>query len=333
MGVPLKDIVVKHPITFEDLKGKKLAFDSNNILYQFLSAIRQRDGTPLKDSHGNITSHLLGLFNRTTKILEYGIKPCFVFDGKPLELKAATSAKRHDIRTQAAERYKKALAAGDHVLARKYAQQATFLTRDMIKETKELLDAMGLPCVQALSDAEAQAAHLAKRGMVWAVASQDYDALLFGTPRLIRNLTIAGRRKVPGKATTVSVRPEIINLTEVLNYHKIDIRGLVRAALLIGTDFNPGIKGIGPKTAIKVAQEGEFEERAKNMPVREQLEKIFLKPALVTGVNLRWKAPNPKKIREILVERHDFSGERINSAIKRIQDSYKKGQQRGLGDF
>ncbi len=108
MGIPLKDVVVKHGVSFEDLKGKKLAFDTNNILYQFLSAIRQRDGTPLTDSHGNVTSHLIGLFSRTAKIIEYGIKPCFIFDGKPLELKSGVSEKRRKIREEAAEKHKRA---------------------------------------------------------------------------------------------------------------------------------------------------------------------------------------------------------------------------------
>lgn len=333
MGIPLKDVVITHEISFEELKGKKLCFDGNNILYQFLSAIRQRDGSPLKDSHGNITSHLVGLFTRTAKLIEHGIKPCFVFDGKPLELKAETSAKRHKMRSEAAEKYKAAVAAGKEAEAKKYAQQATRLTMDMIRECKELLDAMGLPYVQALSDGEAQAAYMAKKGLVWGVASQDYDSLLFGSPRLIRNLTVSQRKKVAGKHGTVAVKPQIINLTEVLNQHQIDIQGLVRAALLVGTDFNPGIRGIGPKTALKVIQNGEYEEKARDMPVRKQLEGIFLKPALVTGFSLNWKKPNEKKIRDILIGRHDFGEVRVNSGIKKLTTAYKQSQQKGLGDF
>ncbi len=203
----------------------------------------------------------------------------------------------------------------------------------MVRECKELLDYMGVPVVQALSDAEAQAAYMAKRDMVWAVASQDYDSVLFGAPRLIRNLTISRRRKLPGKKTTIAVDPEIINLVEVLNEHKIDIQGLVRAALLVGTDFNPGIKGIGPKTAIKIIQKDEFEKHAKDMPVRKELENIFLKPAVATGFTLRWKAPKPAKIRELLIEKHDFSESRVESTIKKIQNAYKQSQQKGLADF
>ena len=173
MGIPLKDIVIKHEISLDNLSGKKLAFDTNNMLYQFLSAIRQRDGTQLTDSHGNITSHLIGLFSRVSRILEYGIKPCFVFDGKPLELKAGVSAKRHEIRTSASEKHKKALEDGETELARKYAQQSSFLTKEMVIESKDLLGAMGLPVIQAMSDAEAQASYMAKKGLVWGVASQD----------------------------------------------------------------------------------------------------------------------------------------------------------------
>ena len=266
-------------------------------------------------------------------MLEYGIKPCFVFDGKPLDLKAETSAKRHDIRVAATEKHEAALKDGDTEAARKYGQQAVRMSKEMIIESKELLTAMGLPVVQAISDAEAQAAYMAKKGQVWAVASQDYDSVLFGAPKLIRNLTISGRKKLPGKATTISVGPEIIDLTEVLNTHHIDIQGLVRAALLVGTDFNSGVKGIGPKTAIKIVQDGQFEEKASDMPVREQLEKIFLSPAITTGYTLTWKTPNPEKIKEILVKRHDFSEARVDSSLKKIEKSWKASQQKGLSDF
>jgi len=333
MGIKFKDVVVKKEITFEELAGKRIAFDTYNILYQFLAAIRQRDGSPLRDSEGNITSHLIGLFSRTARVMEHGIKPCFVFDGKPPELKAETSKARRKIKLVAEEKYKLALQEDKLEDARKYAQQTSVLTPEMVRESKELIRAMGLPWVQAIADGEAQAAWMANKGHVWAVASQDYDALLFGTPRLIRNLTISGRKKLQGKHVYESVKPESINLADTLNELKIDIKGLVQAAILVGTDFNNGIKGIGPKTAIKEIKSGQYEKHAKTISRHRQVEKLFLEPAISTSFDLNWTAPDADKIRELLIKRHDFGGMRVNSAIKRIEKAYLGSKQLKLSGF
>lgn len=321
MGIPLKDVVVKKSISIESLSGKKVAMDSYNILYQFLSAIRQRDGTPLKDKDGNITSHLTGLFYRTIKLMQAGIKPCFVFDGDAPELKAETKESRAKIKTEAEKKYLAALDAGDMEMARKYAQQTSRITSDMIKEAKELLSAMGLPSVQALGDAEAQAAYMCQKGQVWAVVSQDYDSILFGAPRVVRNLTVSQRKK-GGKIVT----PEMIDLALTLNELKIDLPKLVDAAILIGTDYNDGVKGIGPKTAIKVVQEDRFSEYTSKLPRVSSVQNIFLKPATTTNYTLEWKPLDIKKIKEILCQRHGFSEARINSALGLSKSQTAKGQ-------
>ena len=332
MGIPLRDIVSKREISIDELHGKRLAFDGYNVLYQFLSAIRGPDGTPLKNSEGKITSHLLGLLARTTKLMEMGVKPVFVFDGKAPDLKLETIEKRKAIKLAAAEKLKKATEDGDTEAMKKYAQQTSRLTVDMVSESREMLHAMGVPTVQALGDGEAQAAFMAIKGDVWGVASQDYDSLLFGAPRLIRNLTISQRRRVAGTRSTVIVRPEIVDLTDTLTNLEIDRGKLIDAAILIGTDFNQGVKGIGPKTSMKIVKEDKFNEHKEKVPRYQQVRDIFLNSPQVSNYSLKWPGVNEKNLRKILSE-NKFSEQRTDKAIKALQKAHKQFSQSGLGDF
>ncbi|MEM4691191.1 MAG: flap structure-specific endonuclease, partial [Desulfurococcaceae archaeon] len=220
MGVNLKDLIPdKCRVVIDDLrvlKGKIVAIDAYNALYQFLAAIRQPDGTPLMDSKGRVTSHLSGLFYRTINIVEEGVKPVYVFDGKPPEMKAEELRRRSQVKEEASKKYEEAVSSGDLEAARKYAMISSKLTDTMVYSAKKLLDAMGIPYVEALSEGEAQAAYLVINGDAWATASQDYDSLLFGSPRLLRNLTISGKRKLPGREEYIEVKPEIIELDNLL---------------------------------------------------------------------------------------------------------------------
>lgn len=319
MGVNLRELLIRHPISLTELAGKNIAIDAFNSIYQFLAIIRSRDGAPLMDSEGRVTSHLSGLFYRTARLLEVGILPCFVFDGRaPLE-KAQTQAERAQIREEARVKYQEALAAGDLESARKFAQQTSYLTQEMINESKELISAMGLPWVQALAEGEAQAAYLAAHGQVWAVASQDYDALLFGASRLIRNLSITGKRKLPGRSAFIEIKPELIDLSESLNFLGLDISALIKAAILIGTDYNPkGYSGIGPKTALKLIREGKFEEYAEKIPNWQKILNIYQKPIVSKDYELKWRQLDSDKIIEILCERHNFNRERVENTLKKI---------------
>jgi len=324
MGVNLRELTIRHEIELENLKGKKIAIDAFNVLFQFLAIIRQRDGQPLVDSKGNVTSHLSGLFYRTINLIEAGIIPCFVFDGRAPVEKAATQEAREVVREGARAKFAEALEKGELEEARKYSQQTSRLTREMVTEAKELLSAMGLPWVQAMAEGEAQAAWMANKGDVWAVASQDYDSLLFAAPRLIRNLTISGNKK--------DQSIELIDLSETLNFLQIDVAGLVNIALLIGTDYNPGgVQGIGPKTAIKIVREGKFEEYKSKIPNYQRLKDLFLRHLVSRDYELDWKEPDAAKIKEIMCKRHEFSEERIDAGLKRIQAKPEK--QKGLGEF
>ncbi len=255
MGVDLSPLIennLKQDIQLDNLNGKKLSIDAYNALYQFLTTIRGEDGSPLMDSLGRITSHLSGLFYRTVNFIEKGLKVVYVFDGKSPELKAKEIEERRTVREEALKMYEEAKAQGNEELMKKYATRAAFLKSYMVEDSKRLLDLMGVPWVDAPSEGEAQAAYMALRGITWGSVSQDYDSLLFGSPRLVRNLTVSGKRKLPNKDIYVEISPEMIETEKVLKFYEITREQLVDIGILVGTDFNMGIKGIGPKTALKL---------------------------------------------------------------------------------
>ncbi|HMF95025.1 MAG TPA: hypothetical protein VKE96_12055, partial [Vicinamibacterales bacterium] len=265
MGVVLTPIITKETIALDSLRGRTLSVDGNGELYQFLALIRLRDGTPLRDSTGRITSHLSGLFYRTTRLIaEHGLALVFVFDGAPPARKAAEIVKRRAIR----ERYEReravALERGDLAGAYSKATMTSRLTKEMVAEARELLRLMGLPSVQAPSEAEAQAAHMAATSPdVWAAASKDYDSLLFGTPRLVRFLTISGKEFLPSQGMFRPIVPELLDLAALLASWTITREQLVDLAILVGTDFTGGVRGIGPKKALRLVQQY---GRIENMP-------------------------------------------------------------------
>lgn len=318
MGVALRDIVAEYrtPIGFESLAGPA-AVDGNNALYQFLTIIRQPDGTPLMDQHGRVTSHLSGILFRTATFLEKGIQPVFVFDGKPAELKQATVEARRKVRTEANERWKEALARGEVEEAYKQARSSTRIDADIIRTAKELLQLLGIPVVQAPEEGEAQAAHMAANGDVRYVVSQDYDTLLFGAPTLVRNLTVSGKRKVRGRMVTVI--PERIVLADVLAGLALTREQLIQIGILVGTDFNEGISGIGAKKGLKIVRDGAFtktlKEKVPDFPSEPVID-LFLHPAVTDAYTLSWERPDPEGIKKMLCGDYDFSVERVNKALE-----------------
>ncbi|MBO8174377.1 MAG: flap endonuclease-1 [Thermococcus sp.] len=334
MGVQIGELIPRKEIEIENLNGRKIAIDALNAIYQFLSIIRQRDGTPLMDSKGRITSHLSGLFYRTINLMEAGIKPAYVFDGKPPEFKKKELEKRAEAREEAEEKWQEALARGDLEEAKKYAQRASRVNEQLIEDAKKLLDLMGIPWVQAPSEGEAQAAYMASKGKVWASASQDYDSLLFGAPRLVRNLTITGRRKLPGKDVYVEVKPELIVLEEVLKELKIDREKLIELAILVGTDYNPGgIKGVGPKKALEIVRYSKdpLKKYQKMSDVDlYAIKEFFLNPPVTDDYKLVWKMPDEEGILKFLCDEHDFSEERVKNGLERLKKAIRAGKQSTL---
>lgn len=318
MGVNLGEIVSKKKIDFSDLKGKSVAIDAYNALYQFLAIIRQRDGTPLKNSKGEITSHLSGLFYRSVNFIEQGISPIYVFDGNPPELKFQTIEKRKEIKEEAREKFIDAKSRGDLTEAKKYSQMTSSLKEDMVTNSKELLKSMGIPYIEAPSEGEAQAAYVVLNGDADLSASQDYDSILFGAPILIRNLTISGKRKIPGKELFVDVVPEIIDNQVVLNSLNLSRKQLIEVAILIGTDYNPGgIKGIGPKKALEIVKNGKFGEYGEF----DQIINLFLNPEVSDDYTISFEKPNKDKILSLLCDKYEFSELRVEKGIERVEFS------------
>jgi flap endonuclease-1 len=343
MGTDLKDLAVRKEIDFSDLQNKKLVVDSMNVIFQFLSSIRQRDGSLLTDSKGRTTSHLVGLFSRMTRLKKMGIELAFVFDGKKPELKKHEVARRVELKKQAQIEYEIAKEREDLVAMKKYAARTSVLTAEMIQESKDLLEALGFPVIQAPSEGEAQAASMVKNGDCYAAVSQDYDCLLFGVPRMIQNLTISERKKLKNKLSYEKVTPVLVDLKETLEKNGLTHDQLIAIGLLVGTDFNVGgVKGIGPHKALKLIKQhgSDFDSlftevrwndyfdfdwkeafnTIKHMPVTEQY-------------SLRWKSINREKIMKILVETHEFNHERVEKTLDELEDETKKGKQKGLGEF
>ena len=345
MGVNLKDLIPDDvKIIIDDLRslrGRVVSIDAYNALYQFLTAIRQIDGTPLMDSRGRITSHLNGLFYRTINFVEAGIKLVYVFDGQPPEIKYMEIERRRKIKEEAVKKYEEALKKGDLEAAKRYAQMSARLTEDMVADAKKLLDAMGIPWVQAPAEGEAQAAYMTARGDCWATGSQDYDSLLFGSPRLIRNLTISGRRKLPRKDIYIEIKPEVIELAKLLKKLSLTREQLIAIGILVGTDYNPdGVKGIGPKKALQLVRTyRDIDKLFKAIPRREfpvdplKIFEYFMNPPHTDDYKLEWREPDEKAVIEILVEEHDFSIQRVKNALEIYKKAYRehiKGVQKGL---
>jgi flap endonuclease-1 len=332
LGVNFKDLIPKTPVKLEDLSGKTIAIDAYNAIYQFLSSIRQPDGTPLKDSTGKITSHLSGLFYRTGNLVEKGLKPVYIFDGESPALKATEIERRKQIKVQAVAEYEKAAVLGDTAKMRKYAQAATTMKDYMVDDSIKLLELMGLPWVKAPGEGEAQAAYMTKQGDTDYCASQDYDSLLFGAPKLLRNVTISGRRKLPSKNIYVEITPEVAELSKTLTFCKLNYEQLIDVGILIGTDFNPdGVKGLGPKTALKLIKEHGTLEAAlshvKNatFPVEPaKIRDIFLRPKISGNYKIEWKNSDQQGIINFLCGEKEFAEERIQKTLERMEIGRKK---------
>ncbi len=342
MGLNIREIIPRNEIELSDLKGKTICVDAFNTLYQFLSSIRQVDGTPLMDRKQRITSHLSGIFYRNIALLESGMRLIYVFDGIPPEAKYKTFNERRGNREIARGRYEEAKSEEDLGAMKRYSSQLIRLNEEMIRESKELLDAMGIAVVQAPGEGEAEAAHLAKtREGIFASASQDYDSLLFGAPRLIRNLTLAKKRKTI--SGFVEVKPEFIELEKVLNFLEINLDQLICLGILVGTDYNPkGVIGIGQKKALQIVKRYKqpvlifksMEEQIRNLPEEDRFDwkeifELFHKPDVSNPI-FKFPQINERKIRSILVNEHDFSDERVEKQLQRLREIREKNKQKGL---
>jgi flap endonuclease-1 len=317
VGLPFKDIVHPEEVPWRELSGHTVAVDGYNALYQFLATIRQADGQLFTDRSGQVTSHLMGLTYRTTSLLAEGVRPVWVFDGPPPALKSGTLSGRFRAKEKAEVAWQEALAAGDLATARRKAAATSRLTREMVDEAVRVLDALGVPSVRAPSEGEAQAAAMARRGQVWASASEDYDSLLFGAPRLVRGLAARGHR---GQ----DLAAQIIDRAALLAELGIDEEELILVGVLVGSDYNEGAAGYGPKRALKLAQahlgwEASLQraglEPAEMEPVRE----LFRHPEVAEVADPVFRAPDREALTRLLVDGHGFSDERVSGALRRVR--------------
>lgn len=344
MGLKIKDIIVKEEISIRDLNKKIVAIDAMNMLYQFLTTIRQQDGKALTNSKGKVTSHLIGLFSRTTNFMEKGLKPVFVFDGKAPQIKIKTWEKRTALKKEASLKLKEAEEAGDIESMRKFAGRTVKLDKEMIEDAKRLIKSLGVPIVQAPSEGEAQTAYMVKTGKAYASISQDYDNIIFGCPLLVRNLSIEGKRKKVGKFAYKTVKPEMIKLDEVLKELELTQDQLIVLAILVGTDYNPeGIKGIGQKKGLKLIKEHgedfekifevvEWEKHNPDISWKEIFDTIKNMPVIDVD-NLEWHKINDEDVVKLLVEDYEFGRDRVESKLDKLRKQQNELKQTGLSSF
>lgn len=317
MGLPIRDLIVRSEIPWSSLAGRRLAIDGNNAMYQFLATIRQRDGQPFSDPEGRVTSHLMGVLYRTASLLSEGIGPVWVFDGRPPELKSGTLRARFLAKERAEAEWKEALDKGDLETARRKAAATSRFTRPMAAEAMELLKALGVPTVQAPSEGEAQAARMAAEGAVWSAASEDYDSLLFGAPRLVRGLAARPRGASQPPA-------QLVERERVLSDLGISEEELLMIGLLVGTDFNDGAKGYGPKRSLALVRRHlGWSETLKIGGIPEEearaVAEIFRSPEVVPSPPIAFGEIDEAQVDRLLVEGHGFSQDRVHATLSKAR--------------
>lgn len=326
MGTRLSKLVVKQTVELNRLSGRRLAVDASNVLHQFLALIRKPDGTPLTDPRGRVTSHLVGLAFRSTRLLcDYGIDLVFVFDGPPPSFKRGEIDRRRASRERALKEWREALDRGDLSKAFSKAVVSGILTRDMVEDSKRLLRFLGIPYVEAPSEAEAQAAFMVARGDAWAVGSQDFDSLLFGAPRLVRYVTIQGTEFLPSRGVVKRLKPEVIELQATLSRLGLSREQLIDLAILIGTDFNRGARGVGPMRALKLIKTyGRLEDIPSSIRSQlpshvDEIRDFFLNPPVTNSYCLDYREVDADGLKRFLCDERGFSEDRVESLIRRME--------------
>lgn len=319
--------------------GRKVAIDASMSLYSFLIAVRS-GGEQLMSDTGETTSHLMGMFYRTLRIVDNGIKPLYVFDGAPPKLKSGELAKRFQRKSEAQEQHEEAKETGTAEEVERFSRRTVRVTKEHNAEAQRLLKLMGVPYIVAPTEAEAQCAVLARAGKVYAAASEDMDTLTFNAPVLLRHLTFSEQRKEPIQE---------IHLDRVLEGLDFDLNQFIDMCILLGCDYLDPVKGIGPKNAHALIKEHKTLEK-----VVEHIEKtskytlpedwpyqearlLFQEPdvraADAPECDFKWEAPDVEGLVKFLVEEKGFSEDRVRSAATRLQKNLKSGQQSRLEGF
>ncbi|KAL4202330.1 hypothetical protein AMTRI_Chr02g263160 [Amborella trichopoda] len=324
--------------TFESYFGRKIAIDASMSIYQFLIVVGRTGSEMLTNEAGEITSHLQGMFSRTIRLLEAGIKPLYVFDGKPPDLKKEELAKRLSKRVGATEDLAQAIETGDKADIEKYSKRTVKVTRQHNEDCKRLLRLMGVPVIEAPSEAEAECASLCKNGNVYAVASEDMDSLTFGAPRFLRHLMDPSSKKVPVMEFEIGKILEELDLT---------MDQFIDLGILCGCDYCESIKGIGGQTALKlIRQHGSIENILENFNKERyvipenwpyQDARCLFKEPLVSPLEdlpeVKWASPDEEGLSTFLVKENGFNQDRVTKAIEKIKAAKNKSSQARLESF
>jgi len=321
--------------------GRKVAIDASMSIYSFLIAVRS-DGQQLMNDAGETTSHLMGMFYRTLRMVDAGIKPLYVFDGKPPKLKSGELAKRFQRKQEAQEDLEEAKETGTAEDVEKFSRRTVRVTREHNAECQRLLKLMGIPYIIAPTEAEAQCAVLARAGKVYAAASEDMDTLCFNTPILLRHLTFAEQRKEPIQE---------IHTDKVLEGLNMDRKQFVDLCILLGCDYLDPIPKIGPSTALKLIREhGSLEkvvEFIQNDPKKrytipedwpyQDARELFFNPDVRQAddpeCDFKWEKPDVEGLVQFLVKEKGFSEDRVRNGAQRLEKNLKGAQQARIEGF
>ncbi|KAM5560852.1 flap endonuclease 1 [Rosa sericea] len=323
---------------FESYFGRKIAIDASMSIYQFLIVVGRTGTEMLTNEAGEVTSHLQGMFSRTIRLLEAGIKPVYVFDGKPPELKSQELAKRYSKRVDATQDLATAVESGNKEDIEKFSKRTVKVTKQHNEDCRRLLRLMGVPVIEAPSEAEAQCAVLCKAGKVYAVASEDMDSLTFGAPKFLRHLMDPSSRKIPVMEFDVAKVLEELNLT---------MDQFIDLCILSGCDYCDSIRGIGGQTALKlIRQHGSIESILENINKEryqipdnwpyQEARRLFKEPVALTDdeqLELKWTAPDEEGLISFLVNENGFNSDRVTKAIEKIKAAKNKSSQGRLESF
>ena len=312
----LRDIAVIETLPFEDLRGSVVAIDAHNWLYKYLTTtVKFTDSAAYTTDDGEEVANLIGIIQGLPKLLEADITPAFVFDGTPTDLKADEIESRREDRQRAQERLEDARQRGDRMAAARLESRVQRLTPVIHETTRELLAHLDLPVVEAPAEGEAQAAHMARHDpLVDYAGSDDYDTLLFGAPRTVRGLTSSGD-------------PELMELEATLDRHGLTWEELVDAGILAGTDFNEGVTGIGPTTAVKeVAEHGDvfavLATRDASIPHVERIRELFLSPDVTDEYTVTTDPdPDLERAREYVTAEWGVPASEVDRGFDRIESA------------
>ncbi|MFX1279881.1 MAG: hypothetical protein ACFFA3_10725 [Promethearchaeota archaeon] len=341
MGIKLQDLIQREIIGINELAGKIIAVDAPNIIMGLFNFARKDlDGSYaglILDRTQRPISHLYGLLYRLNFYYSKNIFPIFCFDGRDSELKKlVTKDQLRDFRfTQ--QWYEQAIQNRDKEKARHIALSKEYLWQNIIKESKELLNALGVPCIESPASAESQCAYLVNQGIVHYSNSQDFDSLLFGCPHLIQNLSKSLRRKIQGKWTYTKITPFHVDLHKNLKKLGIDQFQLVDLGLMVGTDYFQGIRGIGPKKALTFIQQFkqienvisqekynyDFEQLTPD--IIKRVRKLYLFPEVNTSQQeLYWNLPLMSHVVDLLCYEHYLNKNRVKNNLHKLVANYEK---------